>query len=57
MADTETISQDSLLKPSLDSLSENQVSAIRKIPSHDEARIPKLDAQRPVEIFNRQGAF
>ena len=57
MADSETISQPNLLKPSLASLSENQVSAIRQIPSHDEARIPKLDAQRPAKIFTGKERF
>lgn len=45
------------LKPTLDTLSESQVKAIRKILPHDEARVPEIDAQRPVEIFTGQDRF
>ena len=45
------------LKPTLDTLSPSQIEAIRKIPSHDEARIPELDAHRPASIFTGQERF
>ena len=57
MADTGALSQPNILKPTLDTLSSSQIHAIKSIPPHDEARIPELDAQRPVEIFTGQERF
>ncbi len=57
MADTGALSQPNILKPVLDSLSASQIEAIRKIPPHDKARIPELDAQRPATIFTGQERF
>ncbi len=45
------------LKPTLETLSESQIEAIRKILPHDQARVPEIDAQRPVEIFTGQDRF
>lgn len=45
------------LKPTLDTLSASQIQAIRKIPPHDRAGVPELDAQRPVSIFTSQERF
>ncbi len=45
------------IKPTLDTLSDSQIEAIRKIPRHDEARIPELEAHRPVSIFTGEERF
>lgn len=39
------------IKPTLDTLSASQIEAIRKIPPHDSARTPVIEAERPVSIF------
>ena len=35
-------------------LTDSQQTAIRNIPSHDNARIPKIEATRPVSMFTGQ---
>ncbi|MBR9834370.1 MAG: Rieske 2Fe-2S domain-containing protein [Alphaproteobacteria bacterium] len=57
MSRTTTLIDRNPLKPTLDTLSQSQIEAIRKIPPHDEAGIPELDAQRPVDIFIGQERF
>ncbi len=57
MSQTPTLIDRNPLKPTLDTLSQSQIEAIRKIPPHDEAGIPKLDAQRSVDIFTGQERF
>lgn len=57
MSQTTTLIDRNPLKPTLDTLSQSQIEAIRKIPPHDKAGIPELDAQRPVDIFTGQDRF
>lgn len=43
--------------PTLASLSESQIHAIRSIPAHGNARVPKIEAHRPVSIFTGAERF
>ena len=56
MSDATSIDRNPL-KPTLDTLSQSQIEAIRKIPPHDKASIPEIDAQRPVDIFTSQERY
>lgn len=57
VADTNSLKERNLVKPTLETLSPSQIEAIRKIPAHNEARIPQLDAQKPVSMFTGQEQF
>lgn len=43
--------------PTLESLSESQIAAIRAIPSHDESEIRAIEASRPASIFTDPARF
>jgi phenylpropionate dioxygenase-like ring-hydroxylating dioxygenase large terminal subunit len=43
--------------PTLDSLSPSQIAAIRKIPPHDQAAAPAIEASRPASIFTDEARF
>jgi phenylpropionate dioxygenase-like ring-hydroxylating dioxygenase large terminal subunit len=43
--------------PTLDSLSDSQIAAIHKIPSHDKAKPFAIEASRPASIFTDQARF
>ncbi|WP_084399702.1 aromatic ring-hydroxylating oxygenase subunit alpha [Henriciella aquimarina] len=45
------------IKPTLDTLTSSQIEAIRKIPPHDAAPTPELEAHRPVSIFTGEDRF
>src|SRR5206468_6685644 len=43
--------------PTLDSLSDSQIAAIHKIPSHDKAKPFAIEASRPASIFTDEARF
>jgi hypothetical protein len=42
------------LVQTINMLTDSQQTAIRKISSHDNARVPKIEATRPVSMFTGQ---
>src|SRR5262249_11029743 len=45
------------LLQTLDMLSRSQIAAIRRIPAHDAAPVPSIEARRPVSIFTTQERY
>lgn len=43
--------------PTLETLSDSQIEAIRKIPAHDQAKPPAIEARRPVSMFLDQARY
>jgi phenylpropionate dioxygenase-like ring-hydroxylating dioxygenase large terminal subunit len=56
----ETLAMESEAKPlfqTLDTLTDSQIAAIRKIPPHEQTHVPQIEATRPASIFTAQERF